>query len=115
MIESIEYAEKIVDVAYYNFPLVYPKETVLKCIDALIIEYEKQKNEWISIHKQTPITYETGTWDGLRSGFVLVECRDEKYHVCKAYEGTLDGNHFLEFWDDRDFQVNNIIRWKYIN
>lgn len=103
------------EVAYYNFPLVHPKETVLRAINALIIEYSKQNNEWISIHKRTPLTYEAGNWDGRRSDNVLVECRDEKYHVCKAYEGTLDGHYFLEFWNDRDMQVTNIIKWKYIH
>ncbi len=38
-ITSKQYSEKILEVAYHNFPLVYPKETVLKCVNALIEEY----------------------------------------------------------------------------
>lgn len=41
-ISSRQYAEKILDVAYYNFPLVYPKSTVLKVVEALIDEYAKR-------------------------------------------------------------------------
>jgi len=42
MISSKKYAEKIVELAYYNFPLVYPKETVIKATNALIDEYSNQ-------------------------------------------------------------------------
>jgi hypothetical protein len=36
-----QYAEKIMEVAYFNFPLVKPKETVHKIITALITEYAR--------------------------------------------------------------------------
>ena len=78
------------------------------------LQEKKSSEEWVNINDKTPIAYETGVCDGKRSDFVLVECKDEKYHVCKSYEGTMDGFKFLEFCDDRDFQVTNIIRWKYI-
>lgn len=39
---SEEYAEKIMEVAYYNFPLILPKETVRKTINALLEEYANQ-------------------------------------------------------------------------
>ena len=42
MNDSKKYTEKIVEVVYYNFPLVHPKETVLKCVNALIDEYAKR-------------------------------------------------------------------------
>lgn len=44
-ITSKQYAEKIVEVAYYNFPLVHPKETVIKCVDALVKEYTDQQSK----------------------------------------------------------------------
>jgi len=44
-ITSLKYSEKIVEVAYHNFPLIYPKDTVIKCIDALIKEYSDQQNK----------------------------------------------------------------------
>ena len=40
---SEDYATKIMEVAYYDFPLVHPKETVHKIITALLIEYVEQK------------------------------------------------------------------------
>ena len=43
-ITSEDYATKIMDVAYYDFPLVHPKETVHKIINALLIEYANQIN-----------------------------------------------------------------------
>jgi hypothetical protein len=43
------YSEKIMEVAYYNFPLVYPKETVSKVITALLKEYTTQCQEECNI------------------------------------------------------------------
>jgi hypothetical protein len=40
---SEDYATKIMEVAYYGFPLVQRKETVHKIINALLIEYAEQK------------------------------------------------------------------------
>ena len=39
------YTNKIVEVAYHNFPLVHPKETVSKVITALLKEYTTQCQE----------------------------------------------------------------------
>ena len=39
------YSEKIMEVAYYNFPLIPPKETVSKIITALLVEYTNQGQE----------------------------------------------------------------------
>ena len=36
---SEKYADKIIEVAYYNFPMVYPKETVRKASKSLLAEY----------------------------------------------------------------------------
>ena len=41
--KSEDYATKIMEVAYYGFPLVQRKETVHKIINALLIEYAEQK------------------------------------------------------------------------
>ena len=43
-ITSEDYATKIMDVAYYDFPLIHPKETVHKIINELLIEYANQIN-----------------------------------------------------------------------
>ena len=39
------YTNKIMEVAYHNFPLVHPKETVNKVITALLVEYASQFQE----------------------------------------------------------------------
>lgn len=51
MENSKQYAEKIVEVAYYKFPLVPPKETVIRGTTALIEEYTNQ----FVLQKQTEI------------------------------------------------------------
>lgn len=87
MIDSKQYAEKIVEVAYYNFPLVHPKETVLKCIDALIVEYSNQKNKWFNVKDKLPTE---------RVEFVLLFNADApKYNQC-VYQGVwfLQDNKF---------------------
>jgi len=44
-IELVEYSEKILEVAYFNFPLVKPKETVLAIVYSLIDEYADQQTK----------------------------------------------------------------------
>lgn len=51
-----EYAVKIMDVAYFDFPLVHPKETVRKVISALIEEYASQQNKELIAENQTYIS-----------------------------------------------------------
>jgi chromosome segregation ATPase len=43
MTNSEKYAEKIIEVAYHGFPMVQPKETVLKIVDALLVEHADQQ------------------------------------------------------------------------
>ena len=47
------YTNKIVEVAYHNFPLVHPKETVSKVITALLKEYTTQCQEYMADKKYT--------------------------------------------------------------
>ena len=48
-----DYSNKIIEVAYHNFPLVYPKETVSKVITALLGEYANQCQEDMVDRKYT--------------------------------------------------------------
>jgi hypothetical protein len=71
--------------------------------------------EWIDINDQTPICYEEGEWDGLRSDFVLVytvnKLREEGYQVARMYEGTMDGSKFQAFYCINDYEVLHIVKW----
>ena len=66
--------------------------------------------EWIDINDQTPICYEEGDWDGLRSEFVLV-ISEGIYKVARMYEGIMDGSKFAVFYTEDDFEVNSVTEW----
>ena len=70
---------------------------------------------WISIQKSKPLAYKTGCWEGKKSDPILVCTIGGKYHVVEMYEGILDGNEFLDFYDDRDFEIKNVFLWSEIN
>lgn len=70
---------------------------------------------WIDIKKQKPIATKSGCWDGLKSEPILVTTRSEKYYVVTMYAGSIDGEEFCNFYDDRDFEITNITHWCYIS
>ena len=70
---------------------------------------------WIDVKKQKPIATESGPWDGLRSSKVLVCTYQRTYHIAVMYEGILDGNEFCDFYDDRDFEIENVEWWTEID
>jgi len=66
---------------------------------------------WYKIENRKPIALESGCWDGLKSDKILVATRNRKIHIAEMYKGTLDGREFCQFYDDRDFEIENIIFW----
>lgn len=66
--------------------------------------------EWVDINEETPICYEEGDWDGLRSEEVLV-ISEGVYKVARMYEGFMDGSKFADFYTEEDFEVNNVTEW----
>lgn len=63
-------------------------------------------------NNETPITYETGVWDGKRSEEVLVVDDIGRKMVARLYEGTTDGSHFKEWYDNEDYGVDReIVKW----
>lgn len=67
--------------------------------------------EWKEVNKQTPNCYETGDWDGKKSDEVL--CSDIKGNcfIAIAYEGTMDGSHFLDWYDKDDYEIKNEVAY----
>jgi hypothetical protein len=61
------YTNKIVEVAYHNFPLVHPKETVSKVITALLKEYTTQCQEDMADKKYTLRDIEKAFLEGCAS------------------------------------------------
>jgi hypothetical protein len=70
---------------------------------------------WIDIKKRKPTATQTGCWDGLKSDKVLVCDMKRNYHVAVMYEGILDGREFADFYDDRDFVIENVVFWTEID
>ena len=70
---------------------------------------------WIDVNKRKPIATQSGCWDGLRSDKILVCDRNRNYYVAVMYEGILDGREFCDFYDDSDFEINNITYWTEID
>ena len=69
------------------------------------MEYTKLSDE------HTPICYESGRWDGLKSDLLLVSYIEDysvKYSVATAYSGFMDGSKFLNFYDDNDYEIINV-------
>lgn len=66
---------------------------------------------WKDVKEETPVTYQEGNWDGLKSDPVLVVDVDGVFHVAVVYEGYMDGSHFIDFYDNRDFELSNVTHW----
>ena len=70
---------------------------------------------WYNIKKKKPLAYQTGGGDGKKSDKVLVCTLSRKYYVAEMYEGVLDGREYCEFYDDRDFEIPDVVFWTEIN
>ncbi len=76
---------------------------------------EKASSAWISVEDRLPICWKTGDFDGKKSGPILAMDRAECYHVAFLYSGFMDGAEFNQFYDDRDFEIDGIIKWQPIS
>ena len=67
---------------------------------------------WKYIEQSKPSATESGNWDGLKSGQVLVFDTDGECHVVEMYEGYMDGSYFCEFVGVNDNQTKaSITHW----
>jgi hypothetical protein len=73
--------------------------------------YSDQKNSWTRIEQRKPIATESGDWDGLKSEPVFVADKDGKCSVAVMYKGILDGNEFCNFYDEKDYEIENVTHW----
>jgi len=70
---------------------------------------------WNNIKEKKPLAYQSGGWDGKKSNKVLVYTLSGRYYVAEMYEGILDGSEFCDFYDDRDFEIENVAFWTEID
>ena len=70
---------------------------------------------WNNIKDKKPLAYKTGCWDGKKSDKILVCTVGGKYHIAEMYEGILDGKEFCDFYDDRDWDISNVVFWAEID
>lgn len=70
---------------------------------------------WYKIENKKPLAVKTGGWDGKKSEKVLVCTRSGKLYVAEMYEGVLDGIQFCDFYDERDFEIQNVAFWTEID
>ena len=62
-----------------------------------------------------PIATESGPWDGLRSGLLLVHTRRGRFHVARMYQGVLRGTYFCDFFDEDGGEIHGVTEWTEID
>lgn len=67
--------------------------------------------KWKNVKDETPNAYKKGHWDGSMSDPVVAMDKNGKFHIAVVYEGYMDGSHFIDFYDDRDFELSDIEYW----
>jgi hypothetical protein len=67
--------------------------------------------EWKYTKDETPITYETGDWDGKRSDKVVVINESGTAYIARLYEGFMDGSEYKDWIDSNDYMIYNIVKW----
>lgn len=125
-----QYAEKILDVAYYDFPMVHPKETVLNVIEALLLEFtsiEKVKLEkelHTELHTERDMHHlsENQQWQDKYNDLYKSICEVKEYGqfnsitasklngiITKAKKSVTDyqSEHLHNYFDDLEACGNN--------
>lgn len=67
--------------------------------------------DWYKISKKKPIASETGNWNGKRSDEMLLRTADGKNYLGRMYEDFVDGEHYQNFYDNRDYELDNVVYW----
>jgi len=67
---------------------------------------------WIPIEKELPIAFESGNFDGLRSEFVIGKFKNGDWTKCRVYSGFMDGFNFVDWVDEHDCEILDIVEWR---
>jgi hypothetical protein len=68
-------------------------------------------NFWKKLSQQKPHSYQTGHWDGKMSDEILFADSNGLFYIGKCYQGVMDGSEFCSFYDQNDFEVDNVTHW----
>jgi hypothetical protein len=66
---------------------------------------------WHKLKDKKPLVYREGDWRGKKSDKVLICTKVGEYYVAEMYEGVLDGSEFCYFYDQIDFEIENVEYW----
>lgn len=69
-------------------------------------------DEWVNVEDATPTAYHTGNFDGKKSDPVLAEMEFGIYKIGVVYKGYMDGRHFIQWYDENDFEIKTPRRWR---
>jgi hypothetical protein len=70
--------------------------------------------EFRELKNAKPSCFERGNWDGLRSDLLLIVTSEGEFEIGTAYGGIMDGREFLNFYDKRDYEIENVTHWAYL-
>lgn len=76
-----------------------------------MVEVADLKPFWKKLSEQKPNSYQTGHWDGRQSDTILFADLNGRFYVGKCYQGIMDGNEYIDFYDHNDYEVQNVTHW----
>ncbi len=69
---------------------------------------------WIKCSDRMPISFISGDYDGLKSEQVITIDKGGNYHIAVVYQGFLDGNEFAYWYNNNDYEINDVVKWREI-
>lgn len=122
--ETIELIESLVRTRWAKAPKQSDEEAeyiqavainaVKQCLTDESIIASVKGEEWVNVEDATPTAYHTGNFDGKKSDPVLAEIEFGVYKIGVVYEGYMDGRHFVQWYDENDFEIKTPKRWRNI-
>lgn len=83
-----------------------------------LIESEKSeslRHVWRNTEFSKPLAYQTGHWDGKKSDTILIQDVHGNIYTGTYYEGFIDGSSFSDFYDDKDNEINDVVKYMEID
>jgi hypothetical protein len=66
---------------------------------------------WKKLSEKKPHSYQTGNWDGKMSDEIIFADKDGYLYIGRCYQGVMDRSEFCSFYDQNDFEVDNVTHW----
>lgn len=71
-------------------------------------------NFWNKLSDKKPICYKKGHWDGKVSDRILINDSEGYVYLGTCYEGEDESGYFCVFYDDDEWEIENVTHWAYI-